>query len=371
MTIKDITNYIEEIAPLSYAEDFDNVGLLIGNYATKVTGVLVTLDTLEMIVDEAIDKNCNLIVSFHPIIFGGLKKINGNNYVERVVLKAIKNDIAIYAMHTALDNSFVGVNAKICEMLGLKNRQVLIPKQHQLKKLTTYVPNENAEYLRTKLFETGGGNIGNYDECSFNTEGYGTYRGNENSNPVKGTKGELHTEKETFISVIFEKQNESKLLKSLFKNHPYEEVAYDVVSLENSHQHIGMGMVGELESAMNEDDFLNHLKKTMKTDCIRHSKLLGKSIKKVAVLGGAGSFAISNAIAANADIYITSDIKYHEFYLAENKLVIADIGHYESEQFTKNLLVDYLTEKITTFAPALPVGRIILSDKNTNPIYYK
>lgn len=371
MTIKDITNYIEEIAPLNYAEDFDNVGLLIGNYATKVTGVLVTLDTLETIVDEAIEKKCNLIVSFHPIIFGGLKKINGNNYVERVVLKAIKNDIAIYAMHTALDNSFVGVNAKICEMLELKNQQILIPKQHQLRKLTTYVPNENAEYLRNKLFDAGAGNIGNYDECSFNTEGYGTYRGNENSDPIKGTKGELHTEKETFISVIFEKQNESRLLKSLFKYHPYEEVAYDIVALENSHQHIGMGMVGELESAMNEDEFFKHLKKTMKTDCIRHSKLLGKPIKKVAVLGGSGSFAIRNAIAVNADVYVTSDIKYHEFYQAENKLIIADIGHYESEQFTKNLLVDYLTKKNANFAPALPVGRIILSEKNTNPIYYK
>ncbi len=371
MTIKDITNSIEEIAPLSYAEDFDNVGLLIGNYDTKVTGVLVTLDTLETVIDEAIEKNCNLIVSFHPIIFSGLKKINGNNYVERVVLKAIKNDIAIYAMHTALDNSFVGVNSKICEMLGLKNQQVLIPKQHQLRKLTTYVPNENAKHLRAKLFEAGAGNIGNYDECSFNTEGYGTYKGNENSDPVKGIKGEFHTEKETFISVIFEKQNENKLLKSLFKNHPYEEVSYDIVALENSHQHVGMGMVGEFEKAMNEDDFFKHLKKTMKTDCIRHSKLLGKPIKRVAVLGGSGSFAIRKAIAANADIYVTSDIKYHEFYQAENKMVIADIGHYESEQFTKNLLVDYLTKKNVNFAPALPVGRIILSEKITNPIYYK
>ena len=371
MTVKDITNYIEEIAPLNYAEDFDNVGLLIGNYNTKVTGVLVTLDTLESVVDEAIEKNCNLIVSFHPIIFSGLKKINGNNYVERVVLKAIKNDIAIYAMHTALDNSFVGVNAKICEMLGLKNQQVLIPKQHQLRKLTTYVPNENAEHLRLKLFEAGAGNIGNYDECSFNTEGYGTYRGNENSDPVKGVKGEFHTEKETFISVVFEKQNESKLLKSLFKNHPYEEVAYDIVALENNHQNVGMGMVGEFENAMNEDDFFKHLKKSMKTDCIRHSKLKGKPIKKVAVLGGSGSFAIRNAIATNADVYVTSDIKYHEFYQAENRLVIADIGHYESEQFTKNLLVDYLTKKNANFAPALPVGRIILSERNTNPIYYK
>lgn len=363
MTIKNITDCIEEIAPLNYAEDFDNVGLLIGNYNTKVTGVLVTLDTLENIVDEAIEKNCNLIVSFHPIIFSGLKKINGANYVERVVLKAIKNDIAIYAMHTALDNSNVGVNAKICDVLNLKNQQILIPKKGMLRKLTTYVPQKDTEKLRIALFESGAGNIGNYDNCSFNTDGYGTYRGNEDSNPVIGEKGKLHTENETFISVIFEKHQEKNILAALFKNHPYEEVAYDIVSLENTHQKIGMGMVGELENEMNEDDFLKHLKKTMNAKCVRHSKLLGKPIKKVAVLGGSGSFAISNAINSKADIYITSDIKYHEFYKAENKIVIADIGHYESEQFTKTLLVEYLTKKIPNFA-------VVLSKKNTNPIYY-
>jgi len=363
MKIKDITTCIEEIAPLNYAESFDNVGLLIGDYNTQVTGVLVTLDTLENIVDEAIEKKCNLIVSFHPIIFSGLKKLNGNNYVERVVLKAIKNDIAIYAMHTALDNSFQGVNAKICEILGLQNKKILIPQKNTIKKLTTYVPNNNAEEVRLALFNAGAGNIGNYDNCSYNTEGYGTYRGNENSNPTIGKKGILHKEEETFISVIFEKHNEKNILSALFSSHPYEEVAYDIVPLDNFNQEIGMGMIGELKTEKNELDFLNFLKKTMNAKGIKHSKLVGKPIKKVAVLGGSGSFAINNAIAANADIYVTSDIKYHEFYKAENKLIIADIGHYESEQFTKNLLVDILTKKFPNFA-------IILSNKNTNPIYY-
>ena len=363
MKIRDITTCIEEIAPLNYAEDFDNVGLLIGNYNTEVTGVLITLDTLENIVDEAIEKNCNLIVSFHPIIFSGLKKLNGNNYVERVVLKAIKNDIAIYAMHTALDNSFQGVNAKICEVLGLQNKRVLIPQKNTIKKLTTYVPHNNAREVRRALFNTGAGTIGNYDNCSFNTEGYGTYKGNENSNPVIGEKGKLHTEKETFISVIFEKHKEKSILTALFNAHPYEEVAYDIVPLDNIHQEIGIGMIGELTEEKSELEFLNFLKETMNAKGIRHSKLIGKPIKKVAVLGGSGSFAIKNAIAAGADIYVTSDIKYHEFYKAENKLVIADIGHYESEQFTKNLLVDILTKKFLNFA-------IILSNKNTNPIYY-
>ncbi len=363
MQIKDVTNYIEQLAPLSYAEDFDNVGLLIGNYSTKVTGVLVTLDTLEETVDEAIANNCNLIVSFHPIVFSGLKKINGNNYVERVVLKAIQNNIAIYATHTALDNVNNGVSAKMGEVLGLKNMKTLIPKKGIIKKLTTYVPSQNADNLRNKLFEAGAGNIGNYDNCSFNTEGKGSYKGNENSNPTIGKKGELMFEKETCITVTFDSFLEGKILSALFKNHPYEEVAYEVITLDNQNQHVGMGMIGELPSAMNEKDFLLFVKETFKTGCVRHSELLDKPIKKVAVLGGSGSFAIKNAMRAGADAYISADFKYHEFFKAEKRILLADVGHYESEQFTKNLLVDYLSKKISTFA-------IILSEKSTNPIHY-
>ncbi|UAM98632.1 Nif3-like dinuclear metal center hexameric protein [Polaribacter litorisediminis] len=363
MTIKNITNYIEELAPLNYAEDFDNVGLLIGNYNTEVTGVLVTLDTLEETVDEAIAKNCNVIVSFHPIIFSGLKKVNGNSYVEKVVLKAIKNDIAIYATHTALDNSKNGVSAKICEVLRLTNTKILLPKKGIIQKLTTYVPAENASKLKNSLFAAGAGNIGNYDNCSFSVSGDGTFRGNEHSNPVIGEKGKLHTEKEIKISVTFESKNKTSILRALHENHPYEEVAYEIVTTENVHQDIGMGMIGELPSEMHEKEFLLYLKKTMKTDCIRHSALIHKKIKKVAVLGGSGSFAISDAKKANADAYVSADFKYHEFFKAENSILLADIGHYESEQFTKNLLVDYLTKKFSNFA-------VILSEKSTNPIYY-
>jgi len=363
MIIKDITDYLEELAPLNYAEDFDNVGLLIGNYSDSVTGVLVTLDTLEKTVEEAITKNCNLIVSFHPIIFGGIKKLNGNSYVERVVLKAIQNDIAIYATHTALDNSKNGVSAKISEVLGLKNYKILLPKKGILKKLTTFVPIENAEKLRNSLFNAGAGNIGNYDRCSFNIDGEGTYRGNQNSNPAIGKKGENHTENETQISVIYESKNEATILASLQKNHPYEEISYHLLTTENVHQNIGMGMIGDLPTEMEENEFLLFLKERMKTACIRHSNLINKKIKKVAVLGGSGSFAISDAIKAGADAYVSADFKYHEFFKAENKIILADIGHYESEQFTKNLLVDYLTKKFSNFA-------IVLSEESTNPIYY-
>ena len=370
MIIKEITNCIEEIAPLQYAEDFDNVGLLVGNYETEVTNVLVTLDTLEKTVDEAIEKNCNLIISFHPIIFGGLKKLNGNNYVERVVLKAIKNNIAIYATHTALDNSNVGVSAKIAEVLGLENTKVLIPKKGILQQLTTYVPKKDAKSLQQALFTANAGSVGNYEQCSFTVEGKGTFKANENANPTLGEKGKLHTENEVKITVIFESKDKSKVIKALMENHPYEEVAYEVVTTENVHQYIGMGMIGEFSTEMEEKEFLNYLKKTMKTDCVRHSALTNKKIKKVAVLGGSGSFAIENAKYAGADAYVSADFKYHDFFKAEEKILLADIGHYESEQFTKNLLVDYLTKKISSFAPALQVGKIILSEESTNPIYY-
>jgi dinuclear metal center YbgI/SA1388 family protein len=363
MIIKHIIDTLEELAPLNYAEDFDNVGLLVGNANNKVSGILVTLDTLENVVDEAIAKKCNLIISFHPIIFGGLKKITGSNYVQRVVIKAIKNDIAIYSMHTALDNSNKGVNAKICEVLGLQNTSILIPQTGTIRKLTTYVPKENADALKTALFHAGAGNIGNYSNCSFTVDGSGSYQANEGANPHLGKIGETHYEDESQISITYGRANEQKILKALFNNHPYEEVAYELQTLENKNQNIGMGMVGILEKSMGEEEFFEFLKEKMHVSCIRHSDFLGKKIKKVAVLGGSGSFAISAAIAANADVFVTSDLKYHQFYEAEDKILLADIGHYETEQFTKNLLVDYLTKKIPNFA-------ISLSESKTNPIKY-
>ncbi len=363
MTVHEITAQLEKIAPLPYAEDFDNVGLLVGNPKMAVSKALIALDTLETVVDEAIEKGCSLIISFHPIIFSGLKKLNGKNYVERAVIKAIKNDIAIYAIHTALDNSIFGVNDRICEQLKLVDRNILIPKTGVIKKLATYVPKDQAKKVRNALFEAGAGNIGNYDHCSFNSEGVGSYRGNEESNPTIGEKGKLHLEAETQISVTYQQRLEGNILKALFKSHPYEEVAYEVYSLDNEHQKIGMGMIGELTSPMTELEFLHHVKKSMSTKLVRHTPWIGKNIKKVAVLGGSGSFAIGQAIAAGADAFVTADMKYHDFYKAEGKLLIADIGHYESEQFTKNLLVEYLTEKIPSFA-------FLLSEVNTNPVKY-
>lgn len=363
MKLFEIIAVLEEMAPLAYAEDFDNVGLLVGSHNQTINGILVCHDALEEVIDEAIAKNCNLVVCFHPILFSGLKKITGKNYVERSILKAIKNDIAIYAVHTALDNHKKGVNKILCDALGLKNTKILVPKANFIKKLITYTVPENAEKLRTALFEAGAGQIGNYDNCSFNSEGIGTYKGNEDSNPQIGSQFEFVQNTEVKIEVTFEKYLENRILKALFSNHVYEEVAYEIYSLDNSHQNIGLGMIGEFENPMNEIDFLQLVKEKMQCGGIRHSKFLNKSIKKVAVLGGSGSFAIKNAIVQNADAFLTADLKYHQFYEAEGKLLLADIGHFESERFTKNYIVEFLKEKITNFA-------IVLSDVNTNPVQY-
>lgn len=363
MKLKEIISILEEMAPLAYAEDFDNVGLLVGDTETEITGILVCHDALESVIEEAIAKKHNLVVCFHPILFSGIKKITGKNYVERAILKAIKNDIAIYAVHTALDNHPNGVNKIFCDALGLVSTKILVPKQQFIQKLTTYTIPENATELRNALFDAGAGKIGNYEDCSFHSKGIGTYMGNENSNPEIGERLEFVEAEEIKIEVTFEKYLQSKILKALFSNHVYEEVAYEVYDLQNTHQNIGLGYIGELSNEMEELDFLQFVKERMECGGIRHSAFTGKKIKKVAVLGGSGSFAIKNALQAGADAYLTADLKYHNFYEAENKLLLADIGHFESERYTKNYIVDYLTKKIPNFA-------VDLSQINTNPVKY-
>lgn len=370
MKISEIISILEEMAPLGYAEDFDNVGLIVGQADLEATGILVCHDALESVVNEAISCNCNLIVCFHPILFSGIKKWTGKNYVERAVMKAIKNDIAIYAVHTALDNHQEGVNKIFCNQLGLQNTSILIPKKQYIRKLITYTTPENAAIIRHSLFEAGAGSIGNYDQCSFNSSGFSTYRGNENSQPVVGQKGIVTTTDEVKIEVIFEKHLEQKIIKTLLQNHIYEEVAYEIYETQNVHQNIGLGMIGKLEKPMDGLAFLKMVKQLMGTEGIRYSGNTDKKVQKIAVLGGSGSFAISNAISAGADVFLTADLKYHQYYEAENKLILVDIGHFESERFTKNYIFDYLTKKIINFADLLPKGGIMLSKENTNPVKY-
>lgn len=361
--IKDVTDYLESLAPLSLQESYDNSGLMVGSANQVVSGILICLDITEEIIEEAIAEKCNLIVAHHPLIFSGLKKLNGHNYVERSVIKAIKNDIALYAAHTNLDNISEGVNAKIADKLGLIKTRILSPKKEILKKLVTFCPTAHLEAIQNALFKAGGGEIGAYDECSFTSEGTGTFRASEFANPYVGKVNERHLEKETKLELIFPAYAENAILAALKHTHPYEEVAYDIFQLQNKHAYIGSGMVGELEKECHEMEFLKQLKQSFEAGGIRYTALLGKAIKTVAVCGGSGSFLLKDALAAKADIFITSDYKYHQFFDAEKRIIIADIGHYESEQFTKELLYDIIRKKFSTFA-------LRLTKINSNPINY-
>jgi len=363
MIIQDIITVLEKIAPPSLQESYDNAGLITGDVNWQCTGIITTLDATEDVVHEAIQNKCNCIVAHHPIVFGGLKKITGRNYVERTVIKAIKNDIAIYAIHTNLDNILDGVNGKIADKLGLINRQVLQPKSNSLKKLFTFVPLDHAEKVRSAIFAAGGGQVGNYSECSFNAAGSGTFKAGEGTDPFVGKIGERHTEAEIKIEVIFPAWLEKPVLFAMLAAHPYEEVAYDIIALDNRNATIGSGLIGELPEAMDETTILQNIKEKFNLSVIKHTAFTGKPVKKIALCGGAGSFLIGAAVGAGANLYISSDIKYHEFFDANGKLMIADIGHYESEQFTIDLLFEVLREKFLNFA-------VLKTSLNTNPVQY-
>ena len=363
MLVSDITRHLEEFAPVQWQESYDNSGLLVGNPSSEVTGVLISVDMTEEVLEEALEKNCNLVISHHPLIFGGLKKLTGQTSVERIVEKAIKNEVAIYALHTNLDNVNSGVNRILCEKIGLTNLRILSPKNDLLGKLVTFAPEANAAQVRSALFDAGAGQIGNYDSCSFNLEGTGSFRGSGDTNPFVGEKGKLNYEKEVRIEVLYPRIRESRILDALFQSHPYEEVAYDLYPLANELPSVGAGMIGELPKKMSEQQFLEHLKNTTGAQCLRHSEKTGRGVMKVAVCGSSGSFLIKKAIAEKADVFVTGDIKYHDFFLAEKKLIIADVGHYESEQFVKELIYSELFKKFPNFA-------VLISEANTNSIKY-
>ena len=363
MKVKDFTNYLEQLAPLTYQEEYDNSGLIIGDFNMEVKGVLITLDCNDKVLDEAINNKCNLLITHHPIIFKGLKKINNDCLIHKLVIKAIKNNIAIYSIHTNLDNIVNGVNSEIAKRLKLKNCRVLSSKNECLRQIVFYCPKENTADLIEKLCSVGAGAIGNYNNCSFKSSGVGTFKPLENSNPCKGVKGKLYSSEEDRVELVFLKDKQNKIIQTLQENHPYEEIAYQIYILDNKIQSIGSGLVGELDEPVDSILFLKQLKKIMNLELVRHTNISMKKIKKIALCGGSGSFLIDEAIYSNSDIFITSDVKYHQFFDIDNKIILADIGHYESEQFTKHLVYDYLTKKFTKFA-------ILLSKVNTNPINY-
>ncbi len=363
MLLRELTDHLESLAPLDYQESYDNAGLLVGRPDQEITRALISLDCTEAVVDEAIGLGCNVIISHHPIVFRGLKRFNGRTYVERVVMKAIKHNLALYAIHTNLDNVTGGVNSKLAERLGLRHTAILSPKSELLRKLVVFVPVSHTEAVRSALFAAGAGQVGKYDECSFNAVGYGTFRGGEGTDPFVGKPGEQHREEEVRVEVIFPANRERAILLALFETHPYEEVAYDVYRLQNAHQQVGSGLIGQLEPPLSEQEFLGLLKKQLNAGVIRHTELRGKPVARVAVCGGAGGFLLGEAIRSGADVFVTADYKYHEFFDAEGKIVIADVGHFESEQFTQQLLLEIIRKKFPTFA-------VRLTGIDTNPIKY-
>ena len=361
--IKEITAAIERIAPLALQEDYDNAGLILGNPDEEVSGCLICLDITEEVIKEAVRKKANLIISHHPLIFGKINRLTGQNPSERMVMNAIRAGISVYSAHTNLDGVEGGVSHILGQRLGLTGMRVLRTSKGLLRKLVTFCPDNHAAGIREAIFTAGAGHLGHYDMCSFNADGMGSFRGDDSTNPFVGESGKLHFEKETRIETIFPAYLEKQVIKALLEAHPYEEVAYDVYRLENDYGKVGMGVIGELPEAMTEFEFLQRLKERVGIPCIRHSVLRGMPVRKVAVCGGSGSFLIGDAISQGADFFVTADLKYHQFQLPVNTMVIADVGHYESEQFTCQFLADYLDKNFTNFA-------VQISDTPVNPVNY-
>ncbi|MDD3789485.1 MAG: Nif3-like dinuclear metal center hexameric protein [Petrimonas sp.] len=363
MRIKDILQIIEQLAPLSLQEDFDNSGLQVGDVNQEAKGALLCIDVTENVVEEAVSLGCNLIISHHPLAFRSFKSMTGRNYVERCMIKAIKNDICVYAAHTNLDNAQDGVNYKLAGMLGLQQVRVLSPQKGQLLKLVTFVPDSYAEFVRTALFNAGAGHIGNYDSCSFNLVGEGTFRAQDGANPFVGEVGDLHYEKEVRIETVLPRYKQSEVLRTLIAVHPYEEPAYDFYPLENDWKQAGSGVVGVLPEPMPEQEFLYLLKDVFNLPTIRHTKLQNREVRDVALCGGAGAFLIPEAIAYGADAFITGEAKYNDFYDVEGRLLLAVVGHYESEICTKDIFFDVISKKYPTFA-------LHKSAFDSNPVKY-
>ncbi|MGC8824027.1 MAG: Nif3-like dinuclear metal center hexameric protein [Bacteroidales bacterium] len=363
MTIRQVIEPLEQYAPLALQESYDNAGLILGNLDTEVTAVLLCIDVTDQVIDEAIVRGCNLIISHHPLIFSGLKRINGSSYVERAIIKAIKHGIAVYSSHTNMDTVWGGVNVHVAAKLGLQSVEILRPLQKQLVKVVTFVPSAHADAVRQALFEAGAGHIGNYDSCSYNTMGEGTFRGQADTHPFVGEPLKLHFEPEVRIETICERHKLSLVIRSLLQAHPYEEPAYDVYPLENTFDRAGLGVVGNLTQPADSLEFLKYLKRVFNVPTIKHTALVKKSIQRVAFCGGSGSDLLSDAIRAKADIYISADFKYHQFFNADGQIILADIGHFESEQYTKEIFYQILTKNFPNFA-------VHFSEINTNPVNY-
>jgi dinuclear metal center YbgI/SA1388 family protein len=363
MKIAQIVQVLEEAAPKLWQEEYDNSGLIIGDPDKEISHALVCVDVTSAVIAEASEKRCELIISHHPIVFRGLKRVIPGNLTEDLVIQALRNDIAVCSVHTNLDNIERGVSWILGHKIGLAHSRILAPRKGLLRKLVTFCPVNYADKVMQAIFEAGAGLIGNYDSCSFQLRGEGTFRGLEGSQPFVGEKGKVHVENELRLETIFPVNREREIIGALLSAHPYEEVAYDIYPIDNEYNKVGSGMIGDLAAPLTERELLDLLKTVAGSYVIRHSGFLGKPVKKVAVSGGSGSFLIKDALTQKADAFITADLKYHDFFEAYHKILLVDIGHYESEQFTKELITSILVKKFPTFA-------VLMTEHNTNAVHY-
>ncbi len=370
MKLKEIISFLESIAPLALQEDYDNAGLIIGNIEKQVESTLICLDVTEAVLEEAVKNGHDLIISHHPLIFRGITKINPDQYPGNIIAGAIRHNIAVYAIHTNLDNVDQGISRLLAEQIGLKDLNVLKPLKGELKKLVVFCPDiklSDGQYVpglvRNAMFEAGAGFIGDYDSCSYNTDGMGTFRGLEGTNPFIGTQGKMTVQKEVKIETVVPSYLQNKVIKSMKEVHPYEEVAYDIYPLDNEYEKAGSGMIGDLPLEMTQKEFLNMVRENLGCKALRHSDISKKKISKVAVCGGAGSFLIGDAIRSEADAFISSDLKYHDYFGTNKNLLLVDAGHYETEQFFIDYLYQLLIKKFSTFA----ISKTMLI---SNPINY-
>jgi dinuclear metal center YbgI/SA1388 family protein len=363
MKLSEISKYLDNAIPLSFQEGYDNSGLQVGNPESEISSALLTIDVTGEVIEEAISKGCNLVISHHPLIFNPIKKITGRSFTERIIARAIKEDIAIYSAHTNLDAVDFGVSRKMAMKLNLQNVKVLVPLKNKLLKLVTFIPESHLEKVKSALFEAGAGVTGNYDHCGFASPGTGSFRAGENANPYVGESGKNHFENEIRFETILFSHLKTNVIKALLATHPYEEVAFDLYPLDNENIENGLGCVGEFELAVTETEFLNQVSDVFDARGVRYSNLTGHEVKKVALCGGSGASLIGNALASGADAFVTADVKYHNFFDSGKSILIVDAGHFESEKFTTEILYDLIIKNFPKFA-------VRFSETNTNPINY-
>ncbi len=368
MIVNDVIKYLEGWAPKETAWQKDNTGLQIGATESKIKNIFLCLELTEIALSEAVEKNCNFIITHHPFIFQPLKKIDiTNDKNSKLIEKIIKNDITLYSFHTNLDFTKNGVSFALAKKLDLKNISFLENQESNQFKLVVFVPGNNLNEVLDAIFNSGGGKIGEYEKCSFQVPGKGTFEGSENSNPAIGKAQNFEKVDEIRLEILIDSWNLKKVISAMIEAHPYEEPAFDVYPLQNKNVNFGFGAIGNLENSLSENDFLNFVKEKLNLINLRFVKGKSGSIKKVAVCGGSGSDLLKQAILQKADAFITADVKYHTFHDAEDEILLIDAGHYETEILVFDEVKTKLEKLILKYNSD---SEIFVFSQSTNPVRY-